>query len=76
MHEVTYEDIHHWAKSTPLTSQGYGNLVPTSFHIASAETSVHATWVDAQTASSVGICLVKLTLNMGQDPLRKHYANG
>jgi len=38
-------------------SQGFGNLVPTSPGIASSETSVHATEVDAEKANSVGICL-------------------
>ena len=48
-----------WTKSTSQTSQGCGNLVPASPHTALGETSFCAPRVDAERASSVGICLAK-----------------
>lgn len=48
---------------------GCGNVVLTSPHTASCETLLCATQIDAKRASSVGFCLVQLTLNLGQDPL-------
>jgi len=41
-------------------------------HTASSEISVRAPWVVAEMASSVGICLENLTLNLGQVPLSQH----
>jgi len=51
------EGRHSWTKSTPHTSQVCGNLVPTSPHTASGETSVRALRGDVERASSVGIFL-------------------
>jgi len=44
---------------------GCRNLVLASSHTALGETSICAPWIDAERASSVGICLVQLTLNLG-----------
>ena len=50
-----------------------GNLVPTSPHTDLGETLVHAMLIDAKRAISVGICLVKLTLNLSQDPVSQNH---
>ena len=52
-----HEGRHNWTKSTPLTSQGCGDLVPTSSHTTSGETSARAPRADVEKLSSVGICL-------------------
>jgi len=52
---------------------GCEKLVPTPPHTDSVETSVRALWIDAERASSVGICLAQLTLNLGQDPLSQQW---
>jgi len=54
---------------TSQTSQGCGNLVLAPFHTTSGETSVCAPWTVAERASSTGICLANLTLNLGQAPI-------
>jgi len=51
---------------------GCGNLVPASSHTTSSETSVRVLRIDVERDSSVGICLVQLTLNLDQDPLNQH----
>ena len=53
------------------TSPGCGNLILTPSHTTLGETSVRSPWTVAERASSTRICLTKLTLNLGQAPIRK-----
>jgi len=46
---------------------GCGNFVPASPNTSSGGTSVCTSWIDAERASCLGICLVQITMNLGQD---------
>jgi len=62
-----YVGSNHGLPEDHQTSPGCGNLVLAPSHTTSGETSICTPWTVAERANSIGICLAKSPLNLGQD---------
>ena len=72
-HSNVHIESNHGLPKAHQTSPVCRNLVLASSLTTSGETSARAPWTIAERASSTGICLAKLPLNLDQAPTSQHY---